>query len=397
MKKLFKLDNNVLFISVLFIFTVILFFMPTGFEKIIPGNSVRAKAKVLEADNSLLSQHGIVKTGAQRLKIEVLDTRFKGRVLESYNHLLGKMEMDKVFNSGDKALVVLNLKDGDVANTTVLDHYRTNIEGFLFALFFIMVVIVAGKTGLKAMLTFIFAVLYLWKILLPAYLRGWDPVLVSLFSIMLLTGVIIFSIAGLSRKGLSAFLGSMSGIVITCALSLIFAKYFKIHGAVQPFSEPLLYTGFPFLNLTGLFYSGIFIASSGVIMDVSMDIAAAMHEIKEKSPDIGLKDLTRSGLEVGKAVLGTMTTTLLLAYFGGYSSMFMLFISMGTPVINIINIQYVSAEIMHTLVGSFGLVTVVPFTALIGGWIFTRAKALSDLTPDQKCRIPVLEGLSVIE
>lgn len=372
MKHFFKIDNNVLFTSVLLIFTLILLVIPTGFEKVVSSNSIRAKALVTETDNSLLNQHGIVKTGAQRLKLEVLDSEFKGRLLETHNHLIGKMEMDKVFSPGDKALVVLNLKNGDIANATVIDHYRTSIEIFLFALFFVMVIVVAGKTGLKAMLTFVFAVLYLWKILLPAFLRGWNPILVSLASIMLLTGVIIFSIAGISKKGFSAFMGSMSGIVVTCALSLIFGKYFKIHGAVLPFSEPLLYTGFPFLNLTGIFYSGIFIASSGVIMDVAMDIAAAMHEIKEKSPDISMGELVKSGLEVGRAVLGTMTTTLLLAYFGGYASMFMLFIAMGTPVMNIVNIQYVSAEIMHTLVGSFGLVTVVPFTAFMGGLIFSH-------------------------
>ncbi|WP_035277231.1 YibE/F family protein [Desulforegula conservatrix] len=372
MKHLFKIDNNVLFIIVLLIFIAVMLVMPTGFEKVVSSDSIRAKALVTGTDNSLLNQHGIVKTGAQRLKLEVLDSEFKGRIIETHNHLIGKMEMDKVFNLGDKALVVLNLKNGDIANTTVIDHYRTNIEIYLFALFFIMVTVVAGKTGLKAMLSFIFTVLYLWKILLPAFLRGWNPILVSLASIMILTGVIIFSIAGISNKGFSAFLGSMSGIVMTCALSLTFGKYFKIHGAVLPFSEPLLYTGFPFLNLTGIFYSGIFIASSGVIMDVAMDIAAAMHEIKEKSPDISTGELVKSGLEVGRAVLGTMTTTLLLAYFGGYASMFMLFIAMGTPVMNIVNIQYVSAEIMHTLVGSFGLVTVVPFTAFMGGLIFSH-------------------------
>jgi len=397
MKYLFKPDKNVLFISVLLIFTLILFIMPTGFEKVVSSNSARAKALVLETNNSLLNQHGIVKTGAQSLKLEILDTEFKGRILDAHNHLLGKMEIDKVFNPGDKALVVLNLKDGEVANATVIDHYRTNIEAFLFALFFIMVTVVAGKTGLKAMLTFVFAVLYLWKVLLPAFLRGWDPVLVSLFSVMLLTGVIIFSIAGLSRKGVSAFLGSMAGVVVTCTLSLMFGKYFKIHGAVLPFSEPLLYTGFPFLNLTGIFYSGIFIASSGVIMDVAMDIAAAMHEIKEKSPDISIKELSQSGLEVGRAVLGTMTTTLLLAYFGGYASMFMLFIAMGTPVINIVNIQYVSAEIMHTLVGSFGLVTVVPFTAFIGGVIFSHQKTVPVFSTDHMAEISVMKSQIVLE
>jgi len=219
-----------------------------------------------------------------------------------------------------------------------------------------------------------FTALFIWKILLPSFMRGWPPVPVSLIAVFILTSVIIFSIAGVTRKGMSAFLGAVAGIAITCVLSVGFSYLFKIHGAVRPFSEALLYTGFPYMNLTGIFLSGIFIASSGAVMDVAMDISAAVNEITEKKPDIEFIELFRSGLEVGKAVIGTMTTTLLLAYSGGYSAMFMLFIAQGTPLINILNVQYVSAEILHTLVGSFGLVSVAPLTAFISAMIFTRKR-----------------------
>jgi uncharacterized membrane protein len=67
-----------------------------------------------------------------------------------------------------------------------------------------------------------------------------------------------------------------------------------------------------------------------------------------------------------------MTTTLLLAYSGGYMALLMVFMAQGTPVVNLLNFNYVSAEILHTLVGSFGLVTVAPFTALIGAFVYTR-------------------------
>jgi uncharacterized membrane protein len=69
-----------------------------------------------------------------------------------------------------------------------------------------------------------------------------------------------------------------------------------------------------------------------------------------------------------------MTTTLLLAYTDGFTTMIMVFIAQGTPLLNIFNIQYVSSEILHTLVGSFGLVTVAPFTALIGGLVYVKER-----------------------
>ena len=64
-------------------------------------------------------------------------------------------------------------------------------------------------------------------------------------------------------------------------------------------------------------------------------------------------------------MIGTMTTTLMLAYSGSYLSMMLYFAGQGTPVIDIFNLKYVSSEVLTTLVGSFGLVTVAPFTAIM--------------------------------
>ena len=64
-----------------------------------------------------------------------------------------------------------------------------------------------------------------------------------------------------------------------------------------------------------------------------------------------------------------MTTTLLLAYSGGYVALLMVFMAQGTPLYNILNYKYVASEIIHTIVGSFGLVTVAPLTALTSGFL----------------------------
>jgi uncharacterized membrane protein len=164
----------------------------------------------------------------------------------------------------------------------------------------------------------------------------------------------------------------MSGVAVTCIMAILFGTLFNIHGAIKPFSETLLYSGYNYLNLTEIFLAGIFISSSGAVMDIAMDISASQAEVYQANKGISRKELRRSGFEVGKAVVGTMTTTLLLAYSGGFSALLMVFIAQGTPMINILNLNYVSGEILHTLVGSFGWVLVAPFTAIIGSWVFTR-------------------------
>jgi uncharacterized membrane protein len=105
-------------------------------------------------------------------------------------------------------------------------------------------------------------------------------------------------------------------------------------------------------------------------MDLAMDIAASMDEIKRKNPQLSLLEHIRSGLRVGRAVIGTMTTTLLLAYSCSHITMFMLFIAKGLPPANILNAPFVAAEILNILVGSFGLITVAPFTALVAGLLY---------------------------
>jgi uncharacterized membrane protein len=230
----------------------------------------------------------------------------------------------------------------------------------------------------------------IWKIVIPLFLKGVDPILVSLGAVVMLTAAIIFLVGGLSRRGIVAFLGSLLGIAITMIMALLFSKGFHLHGAIKPFSETLLYSGFAHLNLTRIFLAGIFMASSGAVMDLAMDVASGLDELVRRKPDIGFVDALRAGFGIGRPVVGTMTTTLLLAYSGGYMALLMVFMAQGVPVTNLLNLNYVAAEILHTLVGSFGLVSVAPFTALTGAFIYTKgthlpqknAERLIEVKPD---------------
>jgi len=372
----FKLPqkSDLILIVLLIVLSTIIVLLPNGFETQADKNTTRVRALVLETDNSLIIETGIIKTGTQALKIRILNGKFKGAELTAFNQLVGRMEFDKFFMSKDKTLTVLNLNEDNskIINATVVDHYRIRLEAFLLALFVIILVAFAGWTGIKAMLSFMFAGIAIWKLLLPGLLKGYAPIPLSLAIVALLTSVIIFLVAGTNKKGLSAFLGAMSGVAVTCIMAILFGTLFNIHGAIKPFSETLLYSGYNYLNLTEIFLAGIFISSSGAVMDIAMDISASQAEVYQANKGISRKELRRSGFEVGKAVVGTMTTTLLLAYSGGFSALLMVFIAQGTPMINILNLNYVSGEILHTLVGSFGLVLVAPFTAIIGSWVFTR-------------------------
>ena len=200
-------------------------------------------------------------------------------------------------------------------------------------------------------------------------MNGWNPIWVGLAITLALTILIIALVYGFDRRCAAAVSGSFLGILVTCVMGGIFTDLFQIHGAVMSYSESLLYAGYQHLNLTRIFMASIFIGASGAIMDLSVDITSAVHEVVEKRPGISRREAVRSGMNVGRAAMGTMTTTLLLAYSGGYVALLMVFMAQGTPLSNILNYKYVAAEMLHTVIGSFGLVTVAPFTALCAGML----------------------------
>lgn len=365
------------FIIVVCVLLVIMFLLPTGFENPSATESIRyEKAVVLETDNSLLSNYSIITTGNQNLVLEVRTGRFKDSTYQAQNVLIGQKNIDKVFEKGDKVLAILQL---DSTNENVLgvraaDYYRQNIELLLFGCFGLFLLLFSKLTGLKAMLSFIFTAVALWKVLIPMYLKGLSPLLCALLIVFLTSIVIILLVGGVNKKGFVSLAGTMAGVGITAVLAIVFGHFMKIPGTVQEYSEALLYAGFMNLDLSGIFISVIFVSAAGALMDVSMDISAAQNEIITRLPDLHRGELIKSGFRIASPVIGTMTTTLLFAYTGSFMFAFMAFMAKGTPFVSIINTGYISAEILHTLVGSFGLVLVAPLTAIIGGFVYTNKR-----------------------
>lgn len=347
-----------------------LLLMPTGFEdKEVYTESDLSPALVLSVDDSKIVDTGLVRSGDQLCRLRILSGPFEGEEAEGNNSLNGSLEQDKLFAAGDKALVRINHENGEIISVSMIDYYRVPQELILAALFCLLLVLFAGSTGVRALLSFAVSVLMIWKVLVPCCLRGINPIWVGLGVVMALTVIIVTLVYGFDRRSLSSVAGCALGIGVTCVMGIIFTDAFRIHGAVMSYSESLLYSGYSSLSLTQIFMASIFLGASGAVMDLAVDITSAVSEVVEKKPDISRREAMLSGMTVGRAALGTQTTTLLLAYSGGYIALLMVFMAQGTPVYTIFNLKYVAAEILHTMVGSFGLCPVAPLTAFTSGML----------------------------
>lgn len=304
--------RDVAFTAVVLLATVVLAFLPSGHERK-DERSLRAKAEVISTENEGIRCFGPVMQGEQAVRVRVITGAYKGLEADANNILYGKSDLDKVFRPGDRALVVIDPGDGSPdggltppAAITLVDHYRLDTQGALAL----------------------------------AFLAGVPPVIASLLLVTALSFVIIFLVTGFTETGVAAFLGSTLGTAASAILAMLCASPYRLNGAVRPFSETLRFAGYDHLDLTAIFLAGTFLASSGAFMDLATDIAAALEEINRKRPGLSFAELAKSGLSVGRKVIGTMS--------------------------------YVSSEIFHTMMGSMGLLLVAPFTAIAAAFLFSR-------------------------
>ncbi len=331
---------------------------------------VELRGVVTAVDNSELISSGVGHLGSQTLTVTVMNGPFKGQSIGANNGLIGSLEIDEIYSPGDTAIVAAQITGDGISYAKTISQYRQRWEGILFAVFVVLLVLYAGTVGLKALLSFVASVVILWEFLLPGLLAGQNPLLLTGLTLTLLTIMIIFLVGGVSRKAVAATIGTLAGLAVALLLTVIFGQLLELSGMTAPFAPTLILSGHFDLNMQEIFYAAVVLGASGAAMDIAMDVAASMLEVKQACPDISTRKLLNSGLNVGRAVVGTMTTTLLLAYSGGYLTMLMLFVSKDTSLLRILNFKMVAAEIFRTLVGSIGLVAVAPLTALVAAWLY---------------------------
>jgi len=122
-------------------------------------------------------------------------------------------------------------------------------------------------------------------------------------------------------------------------------------------------------DFKGILFAGIIIGALGAVMDVGMSIASSMREVEAAKPEITTKDLIRSGMNVGRDIMGTMSNTLILAYTGGSLQLMLLFMAHDFSLTEVINWDMIASEVVRALAGSIGLIFTIPLTAMVAGTI----------------------------
>jgi uncharacterized membrane protein len=374
---MFKRKSNWIFAAVMIVVCGLLCLIPEQHQTVY-STLPRVQVRIDSVNNDGLNPIGIVYAGTQICDVTVLTGEHKGETGVATNYMNAALDKDKLFQVGDTGYALISSATGGLS-ITLIDHYRAGAEFWIVALLSAGLILFGGIVGCGALISLAASTIIIWKLLIPLLLDMVNPILAAFVTVVALTVLIDLLVAGFTRRCAVALMGSLSGTLVTCVLALLFTNWLKLDGGDIPYLIPLLSQTSLQLDPRGLFIGMMFIANSGAVMDLSMDISVSCQEVKLHSCDISRGTLFQSGHEVGRNVLGTMATTLMLAYSGNYLSMLMYFAGQGTPPGDIINLKYISSQLLNTLVGSFGLVATAPLTALIASIMYVPVKKIKTL------------------
>ena len=317
---------------------------------------------------------GVIKSNIQKLEVFVYKGPHKGeKVIIEYElnyDLVGNYKSIPLSKGDEILLYVEENQKGEIENAFVVDFARDKYLAYLVIGFLILMLLVGRKKGVKAIISLVLTIFAVVKILLPAILNGWDPVIVSSAICIVVICITLIIISGFNKKTLCAAVGTCGGVTAAGAIALIIGNLAKLTGLGNEESQMLMYIlGKVQLDFRGLLFGGIIIGTMGATMDVGMSIASAMHEIKANSPKIKTYHLLKAGMNVGRDIMATMANTLILAYAGGSLHLMLLFAAHKTPFSNIINWDMIASEVLRAIAGSTGILFAIPITALASAFI----------------------------
>lgn len=323
-----------------------------------------------------------IPVGKQILRVLITSGEHKGEILSDVTNNLSYL-YGTLLEVGDNVTVSFSYTDGKLDDIQLQDYDRTAPLIIVLIAFIAITILVGGKVGAKSLLGLALTILCIFTVLIPLLLGG-APTLLTIFATCALVTVVEFMILdGFNRKTICAILGTLSGVLFAMLFAQIACSFTRIDGykmyTAEPSVEALLQirqgqNPSAALMIGDLLVGGILIAALGAVNDVAMSISSAMNELISVNPNLSRKELFKSGMNIGRDMVGTMTNTLILALVGS-SLVLMIYLSSLEPSFaQLMSSTFFSVEMVQALSSSIGVILAVPLSVLIGMLLFGHSK-----------------------
>jgi uncharacterized membrane protein len=312
--------------------------------------------------------------GDQLMIVEVLTGKYAGKQLQVYNYV-GPLYGEPL-SEGEGCVVTISTYADGTYTGTVFEFDRLVPLIIVVSLFLLAAVIVGGKTGAKSLVGLLVTLSCLFFILIPGLMKG-APTLLLVFGVCAFIAVVSLTIlGGIEKKTVCAMLGTVAGTAMALLFALIAQSLTRVDGLRLDDVEPLLQLRQQGMNigLRGLLAGGIAISALGAVMDVTMGISSALCEVSAANEQLSMWQLFRSGMNIGRDMVGTMTNTLILAFLGSSFTLILYLYSIGLQPWQLISSALLSTEVVSSISGSIGVILSIPLTALITAIALSKKK-----------------------
>ncbi|MCL2546233.1 MAG: YibE/F family protein [Oscillospiraceae bacterium] len=248
-------------------------------------------------------------------------------------------------------------------------HQRINGILVLGGIFALLLLLFGRMKGLNALVSLALTVAIIFMVFIPAILSGGH---VYVWTVLVCLYVIVFGlliIHGIGRKSLAAIAGCLGGVVVAGLLVLLMSGALRLTGTG---TDDAMHLQWMNIDLRAIIFAGIVIGAVGAIMDVAVSIASSLWELKENAPEMGARSLFKSGINIGRDVMGSMTNTLVLAYIGSSLAVILIIVANAASYLELFNLEMIVVELLQALIGSLGILLTMPLTAAICAVIYGR-------------------------
>jgi uncharacterized membrane protein len=313
--------------------------------------------------------------GGQSLKVRMMSGQEENLVkdvrVDSFNNFNEYKEGDIIY-----IYKSTTVETGESTYAAVDFYHKSGIY-WLFLIFVLLTVAVAGGKGVRAILSVVASIGFFYFFFVKLIGTGYSPVMAAVFFVAIITLITIPLIHGFNRKSLS----SIIAIFVGYAASLLIVYWFKgIANLGAAPGEDFRNLGIMFgdINLSEILIASLFLGAIGALIDTAISISSAIFEALQDSPQTSFRRVYEIGMNVGKDILGSMINTLLFAYISS-SLPFLILLSLAQQqgdniLYDLINMDFIALELTRTFIGAVSLVLLIPLVSATSAYYLTKAK-----------------------
>ena len=307
----------------------------------------------------------------QHIKAELKNGKEKGKIINLTNEYSSSGAYDQKYKVGHELFVWFDKEIEEQSQLTgsIDDVKRDKYTLFVTWIFIFTLLIIGKKQGFFSIISLAVNAMFLYYAL-DVYVKnpGSSLVLICGITVVLFTVTSLLLVNGRNEKTYAAIittlLGTFSALLITYIVMVLTSESELRYEAMDFLTRPYRV----------VFMAGLLVGSLGAVMDVAITMSSSIFELYENDNNIRDKALKRSGLDIGKDIMGTMTSILFFAYVSGSIPMIILYLKNASALNFALNLN-LSLELARALAGGIGIVLTIPIGLYISIFFVNRKRA----------------------